>query len=118
MPPVSCALPVGARGHGPRRRRIRGEVGIADRGDRSPEVVGVLGIEDRDEGIVRRHLDELEAKGKSGPVNFWEVVAYPVPAYVCISNKTYPRTVIPRPPRNLAFTCVAGCGGKRVRVEG
>ncbi len=34
------------------------------------------------ETIVARHLDALEAQGGHGPVNFWEVVAYPVPAYV------------------------------------
>ena len=34
------------------------------------------------ETIVARHLDALQAKGGHGPVNFWEVVAYPVPAYV------------------------------------
>jgi cytochrome P450 len=34
------------------------------------------------ETIVARHLDALEAAGGTGPVNFWEIVAYPVPAYV------------------------------------
>ena len=40
-------------------------------------------IEPQIETIVARHLDQLESAGKSGgPVNFWDIVAYPVPAYV------------------------------------
>ena len=39
-------------------------------------------IEPQIETIVARHLDALAAHGGTGPVNFWEVVAYPVPAYV------------------------------------
>ena len=34
------------------------------------------------ETIVARHLDALAAKGGQGLVDFWDVVAYPVPAYV------------------------------------
>jgi cytochrome P450 len=40
-------------------------------------------IEPQIEEIVSRHLDMLEEAGKAGePVDFWDVVAYPVPAYV------------------------------------
>src|ERR1700729_2478129 len=40
-------------------------------------------IEPQIEEIVSRHLDALEEAGKTGkPVDFWEVVAYPVPAFV------------------------------------
>ena len=34
------------------------------------------------ETIVARHLDALAAQGGKGPSDFWEIVAYPVPAYV------------------------------------
>ena len=34
------------------------------------------------ETIVSRHLDALAAQGGKGPVDFWDIVAYPVPAYV------------------------------------
>lgn len=53
-------------------------------------------IQPQIEGIVRRHLDELEAKGKSGPVNFWEVVAYPVPAYVLFTLMGIPDEDVPK----------------------
>jgi cytochrome P450 len=40
-------------------------------------------IEPQIETIVARHLDALQAAGAAGgPVNFWDIVAYPVPAYV------------------------------------
>lgn len=53
-------------------------------------------IQPQIEGIVRRHLDELEAQGKSGPVNFWEVVAYPVPAYVLFTLMGIPDEDVPK----------------------
>lgn len=40
-------------------------------------------IEPQIEEIVKTHLDKMEEAGKSGkPVNFWEIVAFPVPAHV------------------------------------
>jgi cytochrome P450 len=40
-------------------------------------------IEPQIEEIVKRHLDLMEDAGKAGaPVDFWNIVAYPVPAYV------------------------------------
>lgn len=40
-------------------------------------------IEPQIEAIVKRHLDGMEAAGRSGqPVDLWREVAYPVPAYV------------------------------------
>lgn len=53
-------------------------------------------IQPQIEGIVARHLDELEALGKSGPVNFWEVVAYPVPAYVLFTLMGIPESDVPK----------------------
>jgi len=53
-------------------------------------------IQPQIEGIVRRHLDDLEAKGANGPVNFWEVVAYPVPAYVLFTLMGIPDADVPK----------------------
>lgn len=54
-------------------------------------------IEPLVEEIVSRHLDDLEAAGKSGgPVNFWEVVAYPVPAYVLFTLMGIPDEDVPK----------------------
>lgn len=49
------------------------------------------------EEIVARHLDLLEEAGKSGkPVNFWEIVAFPVPAYVLFSLMGIPDEDVPK----------------------
>lgn len=47
--------------------------------------------------IVARHLDELEAAGKQGmPVDFWQLVAYPVPAYVLFTLMGIPDEDVPK----------------------
>jgi cytochrome P450 len=48
------------------------------------------------ETIVARHLDALAAKGGQGPVDFWETVAYPVPAYVLFTLMGIPDEDVPR----------------------
>lgn len=49
------------------------------------------------ESIVARHLDALEAAGKAGmPVNFWDIVAYPVPAYVLFTLMGIPDEDVPK----------------------
>lgn len=54
-------------------------------------------IEPRIEEIVARHLDALEESGRrSMPVNFWEIVAYPVPAYVLFSLMGIPESDVPK----------------------
>lgn len=47
------------------------------------------------ETIVARHLDALAAKG-SGPVDFWEAVAYPVPAHVLFTLMGIPESDVPK----------------------
>ena len=50
-------------------------------------------IEPQIETIVARHLDAMEAAGKKGmPVDFWQVVAYPVPAHVLFTLMGIPET--------------------------
>ena len=47
--------------------------------------------------IIERHLDQLEAAGRGGePVNFWEIVAYPVPAHVLFTLMGIPDEDVPR----------------------
>ncbi|WP_407493065.1 cytochrome P450 [Pseudooceanicola sp. MF1-13] len=47
--------------------------------------------------IVERHLDALEEAGKNGgPVDFWQVVAYPVPAYVLFTLMGIPDEDVPK----------------------
>lgn len=54
-------------------------------------------IEPQIEQIVARHLDALEAEGRKGmPVNFWEIVAYPVPAYVLFTLMGIPDEDVPK----------------------
>ena len=54
-------------------------------------------IEPRIEQIVTAHLDRLEAAGKDGgPVNFWEIVAYPVPAPVLFTLMGIPDADVPK----------------------
>jgi cytochrome P450 len=53
-------------------------------------------IEPRIEAIVARHLDMLEAQGGKGPVNFWETVAYPVPACVLFTLMGIPDEDVPK----------------------
>lgn len=54
-------------------------------------------IEPQIEAIVERHLDALEEAGKSGePVNFWEIVAFPVPAYVLFALMGIPDEDVPK----------------------
>lgn len=49
------------------------------------------------EEIVARHLDLLEESGRAGgPVNFWDVVAYPVPAYVLFTLMGIPDEDVPK----------------------
>lgn len=48
------------------------------------------------ETIVARHLDALEEAGRAQmPVNFWDVVAYPVPAYVLFTLMGIPDEDVP-----------------------
>lgn len=53
-------------------------------------------IEPQIAGIVKRHLDAMEAKGATGAVNFWEEVAYPVPAYVLFTLMGIPDEDVPK----------------------
>ena len=53
-------------------------------------------IEPQIEAIVARHLDDLQAQGGRGPVNFWETVAYPVPAYVLFTLMGIPDEDVPK----------------------
>lgn len=53
-------------------------------------------IEPQIAGIVKRHLDAMEAKAGEGPVNFWEEVAYPVPAYVLFTLMGIPDEDVPK----------------------
>ena len=54
-------------------------------------------IEPQIEEIVRTHLDRLEEAGRGGgPVNFWEIVAYPVPAHVLFTLMGIPDTDVPK----------------------
>lgn len=54
-------------------------------------------IEPQIEEIVSRHLDKLADAGKGGqPVNFWEIVAYPVPAYVLFTLMGIPDEDVPK----------------------
>jgi hypothetical protein len=53
-------------------------------------------IEPQIETIVARHLDLLEAQGEHGPVNFWETVAYPVPAHVLFTLMGIPDEDVPK----------------------
>lgn len=54
-------------------------------------------IEPQIEDIVKRHLDALEDAGRNGgPVNFWEVVAYPVPAHVLFTLMGIPDADVPK----------------------
>jgi cytochrome P450 len=49
------------------------------------------------EEIVARHLDQLEEAGRAGgPVNFWDIVAYPVPAYVLFTLMGIPDEDVPK----------------------
>jgi cytochrome P450 len=53
-------------------------------------------IEPQIEIIVRKHLDALEAKGRQFmPVDFWKVVAYPVPAHVLFTLVGIPDEDVP-----------------------
>lgn len=54
-------------------------------------------IEPQIETIVARHLDLLEAAGKSGaPVDFWDIVAFPVPAHVLFTLMGIPDADVPK----------------------
>lgn len=54
-------------------------------------------IEPQIETIVARHLDMLAEAGKSGgPVNFWDIVAYPVPAHVLFTLMGIPDSDVPK----------------------
>lgn len=53
-------------------------------------------IEPQIETIVARHLDLLESQGGHGPVNFWETVAYPVPAHVLFTLMGIPDEDVPK----------------------
>lgn len=54
-------------------------------------------IEPLIEEIVNRHLDALEEAGKTGePVDFWESVAYRVPAYVLFTLMGIPDEDVPK----------------------
>lgn len=54
-------------------------------------------IEPQIEAIVARHIDLLEEAGRqSMPVNFWDIVAYPVPAYVLFTLMGIPDEDVPR----------------------
>ncbi|PHP67921.1 cytochrome P450 [Zhengella mangrovi] len=54
-------------------------------------------IEPQIEEIVSRHLDLLEEAGKAGePVDFWQVVAYPVPAHVLFTLMGIPERDVPK----------------------
>lgn len=54
-------------------------------------------IEPKIEAIVKNFLDTLEARGREGmPVDFWEVVAYPVPAHVLFTLMGIPDSDVPK----------------------
>lgn len=54
-------------------------------------------IEPQIETIVARHLDLMQAEGrKRMPVNFWDVVAYPVPAHVLFTLMGIPDADVPK----------------------
>lgn len=54
-------------------------------------------IEPQIEAIVERYLDALEEAGKQGgPVDFWQIVAYPVPAHVLFTLMGIPEEDVPR----------------------
>ena len=54
-------------------------------------------IEPQIEEIVARHLDQLEEAGKSGqPVDFWQIVAFPVPAQVLFTLMGIPNEDVPK----------------------
>jgi cytochrome P450 len=53
-------------------------------------------IEPQIESIVARHLDALAAQDGNSPVNFWETVAYPVPAYVLFTLMGIPDEDVPK----------------------
>lgn len=54
-------------------------------------------IEPQIEEIVSRHLDALDEAGKTGkPVDFWQVVAYPVPAFVLFTLMGIPEKDVPK----------------------
>jgi cytochrome P450 len=54
-------------------------------------------IEPQIETIVARHLDALQAAGMAQmPVNFWDIVAYPVPAHVLFTLMGIPDADVPR----------------------
>jgi cytochrome P450 len=54
-------------------------------------------IEPQIESIVARHIDLLEEAGRRDmPVNFWDIVAYPVPAYVLFTLMGIPDEDVPR----------------------
>lgn len=53
-------------------------------------------IEPQIETIVARHLGLLESQGGHGPVNFWETVAYPVPAHVLFTLMGIPDEDVPK----------------------
>ena len=54
-------------------------------------------IEPKIEAIVKDFLDTLEAKGRQGmPVDFWDVVAYPVPAHVLFTLMGIPDSDVPK----------------------
>ena len=44
------------------------EIAVADGGDRAPEIVGVLGVEDRDQAVVHRHRGQREQARVVGDV--------------------------------------------------
>lgn len=47
--------------------------------------------------IVSEHLDKLEAAGRAGaPVDLWEIVAFPVPAYVLFTLMGIPDEDVPK----------------------
>ena len=53
-------------------------------------------IEPQIEEIVTRHLDMLAEAGRDGsPVDFWEIVAYPVPAHVLFTLMGIPEADVP-----------------------
>lgn len=54
-------------------------------------------IEPQIETIVRDHLDALEAAGQGGqPVDFWQIVAFPVPAHVLFTLMGIPSEDVPK----------------------
>lgn len=54
-------------------------------------------IEPQIEEIVSRHLDALEEAGRAGePVNFWDIVAFPVPAFVLFTLMGIPDEDVPK----------------------